>query len=494
VRASATPWERWLIPGLLVYFALQVLIRLTGSPVLELDEAEQVVVTQWWVAGYSGQPPLYAWVQKLAFEILGVNLLALSLVKNALLFLTYLFVYLSARRLLPDARLAVLATLSLLLIPQVAWESQRDLTHSVMVTTVTAAGFYVLLRWLNRPTVVHYLLLGLLFGLGLLSKYNYTLFAAAVLCALLTLPRGRALLFSPRILLSLVMAALVLAPHAAWFLGTGQLGSRSLEKLDFGGGLWPLSGFASLTLAVLAFLTPLWIVLLAVFRRDFLAALAGRGGHAEATVFPLGRHLLAVLLLLAAMVLLLDAAHFKDRWMLPLLLFFPLYVFAGLPPGALTPARLRAFASLCLVVPVLALLVMAGRVHEWPVPAGQYGHSYPFEFMTAEIRRSGFRKGLIVGDRAFIAGNLRFRFQQSWAVIPSVTSAGLRCGPDDDLLVVWDAARNAEPPAILREWLSAELGLDVAGAAYRVLRADAEGAALGVILIPASTAPLEARC
>lgn len=483
-----------MIPGLIFYFTLQVIIRVTGSPVLDLDEAEMLVVTQWWLAGYSGQPPLYAWVQKFAFQVLGVNLLALSVVKNALLFLTYVFVYLSARRLIPDPRLAVLATLSLLLIPQVAWESQRDLTHSVMVTTVTAASVYVLLRWLERPTLVHYLLLGLLLGLGILSKYNYALFAGAALSVLLSLPRGRALLLTPRILLSAGVAALVLAPHVFWFFGTGELGTRSMEKMDFGGGLWPLSGLTSLAIAVIAFLTPLWVVLLTVFRRDFMSALACRGNPSVSGGFPLRRYLIAVTVLLVGMVLFLGVAHFKDRWMLPLFLLFPLYIFSGLPAAALTPARIRAFVAICLAVPGLVLLIMTGRVHEWPALEGQHRYSYPFETMAEEIRRAGFNQGLIVADRAFIAGNLRFRMQESSAAYPGVSRSGLSCGPGEDLLVAWDAQRSAEPSASLRDWLVGELQIDISGLDFQVLRDEAIGAALGVLLISSDVSRLEDRC
>ncbi|OOG23017.1 glycosyltransferase [Thioalkalivibrio denitrificans] len=494
MRADATPLERWLIPGLLGYFALQILVRATGSPVLDLDEAEQVVVTQWWLAGYSGQPPLYAWLQKLAFEVFGMNLLAIALLKNSLLFLTYLFTYLSARRLLRDGNLAVLATLSLLLIPQVVWESQRDLSHSVIVTTVAAASFYVLLRWLERPSIGHYLLVGLVFGLGILSKYNYAVFAAAAGCVLLTMPLGRVRLFSPRILLSAAVAAVVLAPHALWFWDSVQFGTRAMGKLEFGDGLWPWSGFGSLALAVLGFLTPLWLVLLAVFRRDFLAAFRWRRAEAAPGGFPPGRYLLFALALLAAMVLILGAAHFKDRWMLPILLLFPLYVFAALRPGAVTPARLRVFVTVCLVMPVLALLVMAGRVHEWPMLDGHHRYSYPYGELTAEIRNMGFERGLIVADRAFIAGNLRFRLPDSRVMYPGVTGDPLVCGPGEDLLVVWDADRNDEPPRHLRDWLSTHLDLDIAGADLTILQTDVQGAALGVVLMSAQEASLEQRC
>ncbi|WP_246828291.1 glycosyltransferase family 39 protein [Ectothiorhodospira sp. PHS-1] len=475
-------WGFWLLLGLAVYFTLHVVVRATGSAVLELDEAEQVIVTQWWLAGYSGQPPLYAWLQAVAFRVLGMDLWALSLVKNTLLFLTWLFVFLSARRLLGDVRLAVLATLSLFLIPQVAWESQRDLTHSVMVTTVAAASFYAMLRWLDRPHVGHYLLIGLLFGLGVLSKYNFLVFAAAAGLALLSCARGRSLLLHPRILWSALVALLVILPHALWVLHSRDLGTQSLDKLDFGGGLWPWSGLGSLMLAVLGFLALLLLVMGAVFRRDFFRALLKRRGGPAA--FPIHRYLWILLALLVLMAL-LGVSHFKDRWMLPLLLVFPLFVFARMGTAALTRARVRAYLSVCLLVPVLVLVVMAWRVQTWPVLESQHRHVYPFDERVREIRDLGFGQGLIVGDRAFVAGNLRFRLPRSQAVIPGVNPGGLRCRPGDDLLVAWDADRRRQMPGRLGDWLTAELGLSTEDLTPRWLESGAGvGPVMGVVVLP----------
>ena len=71
------------------YFGLQVVLRLTLGSSLELDEAEQMVLGQRLQAGYTGQPPLYTWLQIGFFAIFGQGVLALALLKNLLLFLTY---------------------------------------------------------------------------------------------------------------------------------------------------------------------------------------------------------------------------------------------------------------------------------------------------------------------------------------------------------------------------------------------------------------------
>jgi len=476
-------WGLWLLLGLGAYFSLHMIIRATGSATLELDEAEQIVLTQWWLAGYSGQPPLYAWVQASVFQILGMNLWALSFVKNALLFLTSVFLFLSARRLSGDIRIAVLITLSLFLIPQIAWESQRDLTHSVMVTTLASAFLYAMLRWIERPHFWHYLLLGLLFGLGVLAKYNFLVFAAAAVFVLLSFARGRSVLLNPRILWSAGTALMVILPHALWFWQSRDLGAQSLGKLEYGAGLWPWSGLGSLILAVLGFLAPWLIVMGAIFRMDFLRALVKRPGVRED--FPIHRYIWVVLGLLVLMAL-VGVSHFKDRWMQPLLFTFPLFIFALMDRSALTPGRVRAFLMVCVLVPLIVLVMMTARVQTWPVPEAQeHRHFYPFDERVREIRALGFTQGLIVGDSGFVAGNLRFRFPESQAVIPGVNPAGLRCLPGDDLLVAWDATRQRQMPGWLQSWLITELGFSPwQQTPHWLASSTGRGWSLGVLVLP----------
>jgi len=76
---------------LALYFCLQVVLRVVSSPALELDEAEQIVLSQWLLPGYGSQPPLYTWLQFILTKIVGTNVLAVSLLKNILLFLAFVF-------------------------------------------------------------------------------------------------------------------------------------------------------------------------------------------------------------------------------------------------------------------------------------------------------------------------------------------------------------------------------------------------------------------
>lgn len=87
----------WLFGGLLIYFALQLAARVWASGSVELDEAEQLIWTQHLRLGYGPQPPLYTWVQWAFFEVFGVSVFALALLKNLLLLGTYSFTFLDRK-------------------------------------------------------------------------------------------------------------------------------------------------------------------------------------------------------------------------------------------------------------------------------------------------------------------------------------------------------------------------------------------------------------
>ena len=123
--------EQSLFLVLATYFLVHVTVRLILPHGLELDEAEQTYLSQWLLAGYGSQPPFYNWLQHGAIEIFGMSLVTLAGLKNLMLFAAYLFYYLAARQVMENKVLAAVAALGLLTIPQVSFEAQRDLSHTV---------------------------------------------------------------------------------------------------------------------------------------------------------------------------------------------------------------------------------------------------------------------------------------------------------------------------------------------------------------------------
>jgi lipopolysaccharide core galacturonosyltransferase RgtB len=472
---STPPWARltWLnlsttrpqvlCPAILAAYGLaHVLIRLFISDGAELDEAEQLLLSQAFAVGYTDQPPLYTWLLLLFQTLFGVDTLSLALLKNLLLFVTYLCLFLAARIILNDGYLALLTSLSLWLMPQIAWESHRDLTHSVLVTSLSSGFCYVLVKLLQTGQTRHYLILGLLLGLGALSKHSFLLFAAALVGAVLAQRDMRGRVLDRRMVLTCSLAALVVLPHSLWLLDHFQLDtSAAAQKLELRHGMPSLTvmatGLLQLIWASIRFLTPFWLLCLLVFPQ--LAS-----WPTVATTVPnrfrrlLERFFLLVFLILGGAVLLFGVTHFKDRWMQPFLFLAPLYVFVRLHDSDVMPFRLRFYAG---VLSVFGLIFLAMPVAQaWVGPwFGMYSRLHvPFEALAHQLEAVGFRRGMIVAENTFIGGNLRLTFPNARVLTPELTT-GLQVAAREtaQCLVVWDGNKGQALPEPLQRFLEKDL-------------------------------------
>lgn len=192
-------WVNWIFAA---YFCVQTAIRISISSSVRIDEAQQFVVGQWLAWGYDAQPPLYNWLQYGVFEIFGTSVASLAILKNALLFLVYLAYHGLARQLLVDKKLAALATLSLLTMPQMFWQAQRDLTHTVGTLLAIILFIHFVVKTIRRPTFASYAMIGLWAGLGMLTKYNFSLIIVSVFAAVLFHPDGLKRLLDRRFLVA----------------------------------------------------------------------------------------------------------------------------------------------------------------------------------------------------------------------------------------------------------------------------------------------------
>jgi 4-amino-4-deoxy-L-arabinose transferase-like glycosyltransferase len=411
---------------------------------MELDEAEQALFSQWLQWGYSSQPPLYTWLQKAFFAVFGEGLFALSLLKNSLLFLTYVFVYLAARRTFGDERRAFLTSLGLLLIPPIAWASARDLTHTVLVAASVAANFYIALRLIERPAPARYGWFGLSVGLGLLSKYSFALHVLALSVALASIPRGRVAVLDRRMGLALGLAVLVCAPHGWWMWHHDYFLHAGLHKLmsgDAPGRIWLTARVGSI---VLIYAAPLLLACLFLFpglQRGLRHGLA----HGSFEPSLPARYFLALSVTLLLFILLFSPGQIKTRWLYPFFVLFPLFLFASVPAAEVFPSRFRIYLGLAATSAVLVLGLLMLRV-----PGASWTHratdlNLPFAGLANHLRKDGFMEGIIIGNNTHIAGNLRLQFPNCQTFDPR---PGLPFPPEvnGDVLVVWEAPHSDPPP------------------------------------------------
>lgn len=432
---------------LLAYLGLHMLLRVLVSDAVERDEAEQLLWTQQLATGYGAQPPLYTWLQWGVFQLTGVSVAGLALLKNLLLAGTYGFSFLAARTVLPPATAALCAA-SMLLLPQIGWESQRDLTHSVLVTSLAACMLWQVLRLVQRPTVGAYALLGLATGAAMLAKYSAAACALLWLVALLGARETRGLVLRPAFLLVPLLALLVLLPHGLWLLDHWAEATRGTRaKMEAGAAPaagWALGvrlGLASLGKALLGFVTPFWLVVPLVCGPALWAALRQPPRTPAGQVHRLLRRLLLLTLLLMLLLVLSGASTaFKDRWLQPFLFMLPLALFTALPqPGTGVLRRLGAAVAL---MAALVTVLLALRVWHH----GQRGDpdelNLPVRAFAQALADQGLAAATVVADDPVLGGGLRLHLPQ--ARVQLATDRAVRLPPPPGGPVVW-VSQAADP-------------------------------------------------
>ena len=402
------------------YLLVHMAVRLWMGPTLGLDDAEQALFAQHWLLNYRFRaPPLFTWMLVGLGDLIGTGILAISLIRYLLLALLFGFIYLTARRLIRDERLAALATFSFTAIYVFGFYSHHDLTHTTVLSTFLAASWYVFVRLCETPTLRWYLALGLCFGLGLLGKWNFVMFALALTLTCLLFPAYRALVLNWRILPAALVTMVIVLPSALWVLHVGPAAGDNVASLlgrEEGRFLRVLvTGTLELVTGVFIYPQPFLVMFLLAFGREAWAGLRTQYPPAPEPVPDsrfVGTTMAVAVALHWLLVPLARATDFDERLLQPALMILPVYLFMLVDRSAIAP---RAIAGYAVALAALVAGVIVARVGIHAAGAdycrGTCRALVPFPDLAAGLRTIGFNgKGTIVVSDFHIGGNLRVQF------------------------------------------------------------------------------------
>ncbi|WP_167759867.1 glycosyltransferase family 39 protein [Massilia horti] len=408
VNVGSEQTGKAFVLALALYFAAQVVIRVAQLDGLEWDEAESVFFAQEITLGYGSQPPLYVWLQWLFFEVFGTGHVGLSLLKNALLFMLYGSVFGLARQLLGSLAASAIAA-SLVLIVPLGWEAQMDRSHSILATALAAAALWTYFALLRQPGTARRMLLGLLLGLGMQSKYNFVIFLLGLAMASLAVPAHRKVIWTRDIWITIAVATLCLLPHGFWFVQQFQTATQdTLNKMNDGNvySSYTVSvqtGVKNLIYSIVSYITPLWIALVAAYRspRQARPHLHTPDARLFLWLYVGGLACITVLIFSGQL------AHTKSRWLQTLLFSLPLACFVWFPPQQATVyRRLLVYAAVCggMITIVLGLR---------PYVQSAFGRhpriNQPYPELSNEIARRFPGVGTIVVPDRIVGGNLHIQ-------------------------------------------------------------------------------------
>lgn len=417
-------WADWLAEGRLgpvdaavvfaaLYCAFQVVslaLLARFAPGVGIDDAEQLIYLPYLQAGYGGsQPPLYTWLNWLATHVTGVNVFTLKAVKYLLLFLALWAIHAAVRCSGLSRRTAATALFATLLLPQVGWEMQRALSHSVAAFTFAALTLLAFVHLQRRANATSYVLLGLAAAGAVLGKYNNLFFLAAFFAAAMTVRPFRATLLDRRITASIGAALLAMAPTLLWNIRNPDtlLARTGKFGMDQGGGpiVTALLGLQQTATAVAVF------VVLPVATVAVAAWFAGGAWRERRPVPPpverfLWRTVVIGVALITLLVLVSGATTVRARWLMPVLFLVPVAIAVSTERLGTKTRRTQSAVILCGAM--LAMLAAPALWYTQLFGGSGLGRTIRLDYpaLYRDLTAGGPLR-TVVSDESWI-GNLRF--------------------------------------------------------------------------------------
>ena len=402
-------WLFWLIYG--VCFGT---IRYLASGNLTLDDAKENELVQWLALGYqTSQPPLFEWILWSVQQLTGAGILSHLLVRYALILAIGVAAFGATRALTRDVRWSAAASISYAFAGFVGWALHEWSTQSVLVSVACLASLHAMLVFLRNPSAWQAILLGLVIGVGLLSKYNYLFYLGGLVLAVVSVREVRGRLVDRYLLLSCLVAAACCAPYV-WWLATGHASLVGMPVLAPARSPQPhvvraLLGLGWLALSLAAFLN-VWPVMVAMLAWPAFRPARDRRPPAPIPERIAARSIVLATGLTALGIVAIGASHVQLRYLYPLLVTAPVCVFARISRLAPEPRRARRVAVTAVASAALVFglrLVTFFDTGLSSVLSVYREFAVPYDGLAAELGARGLTDGTLVAFGVREAGNMR---------------------------------------------------------------------------------------
>lgn len=178
------------------------------------DELYYIACSNRPAAGYVDQPPLSIFILILSRNLFGDSLFALRSIPAVLSGLTVFITCLMVKETGGKTFATILASLAVILSPVYLAMNSYYSMNSLDIFLWSLA-FYLVMLIINKNKTVHWIILGIVLGLGLLNKTGFLWFCAGLFAGLLLTDKRKELLtFKPY--LTALIALAIFSPYLIW--------------------------------------------------------------------------------------------------------------------------------------------------------------------------------------------------------------------------------------------------------------------------------------
>jgi hypothetical protein len=432
----------WLLLGL-----VHAVYRFGYSSTLALDDSRASELVQSFAWGYEArQPPLYEWLLWCVQQLFGTGIQSFLLVRYLLLAALGCAVFVASCHAVRDKRFAALASLSICANYQIGWSFLEAGTQTIVLSLACFCTFDAVMRFVSRSSLLHAIWLGVAVGMGFLSKHSYPLVLASLALAALSVPDLRHHLRDRRLVISAMVAIVIVLPYVIWLTQVGgDVVASSRDTLidePFGHGVRALHGIAKLIGSLFTFPMP-WIVIMAIAAPAAFRPAPPSAAPPTSAERLAGRTLAIAVALAAVGIVAIGASNIGERYMYPLLIFGPVYVFARVERCAATEKLVENMGVLFLSCAVAVFCIRVLSVIDNGVTKTDPFHTLvAYDELVKQLEARGLTEGTAFVPNVRIAGNLRAHLP-GLRVITS-DSFRLQCPPwrlvdERKSFAVWDS-------------------------------------------------------
>ena len=458
-----------------IYLIFHILTRLLGSETLQVDGAEQIRHAQELLLGHPiPQPPMYSWLSWTMFQIFGTGLFALTLLKYALISLTFWFTWLVSGQLFQHLQTRYIATLAYLLMPSFAWHMHQGFTHTILLGFGIILSLHALLSLKEKPNSKNYIYLGFAFGVGLMGKYSFLLFMFPLIIAALSIKNYRGILINSKIWLSIILFLLVIGPHLYWLIQHYQEIFISIDqklKVTSDNLLFErINSLGKFIGAAIAFVLPFALLfLLGNWRQLFNT---DKQLIKNDNILLLSRFYWVIAITIIILAVFVSMPHFKVRWFHPLMMIFPLWMLIRIERSQLiSKTVIKWFYSL---VVLLSVLVLSVRIIQMTISPelGKYGRlNRPIVETLDKLPDAITRNNILRTEDGFIGSHLLSIFNNKNIIIEKRNLNKKRYKDSKKCLWLWDDDTPYAEPNINKILNSGEIVTYVADFKYTLFYA-----------------------
>jgi 4-amino-4-deoxy-L-arabinose transferase-like glycosyltransferase len=422
------------------YIFFHLLIRLLISQTLQVDDAEQIRLSQELLLGYPiPQPPMYSWFSWGMFQVFGSGLFALTLLKYIIISLTFWFTWLVSGQLFQHLQTRYITTFSYLLMPSFAWHMHQGFTHTILLGFGIILTLHALLSLKENDSTKNYLYFGLALGIGLMAKYSFLLFMIPLLASAVSIASFRKIISIQKILLTIGVFVLIIGPHAFWLSQHHQEIFMSIDqKLQVTSDNFLLDRVKSagqFAGAAIAFVVPFALFfIISSWKRLFNF---DKKLEKNDSFILLNRFYLIIIISVIILTIFVSMPHFKVRWFHPLMMVFPFWMLAKIERQVLlSKFIMRWFAVIVIIFTALIVSIRIAQVTIGP-ELGKYGRlNIPISETLNKLPDQLVNKSILRTNDTFLGAHLLSRYHGNKIILGNVKYNEF--GLNSQCLWLWD--------------------------------------------------------